>query len=230
MSGLNSGPKAGRILPSRRGFLALTAATGVALLPRFGSAAALPENRTFRVFHEGTEIGSHRVTFAPAARGFTADVAIDIAVKIAFITAYRYTQAGRDQWVDGHLVAADYRTDDNGKISTLEARAEDDALMVEGPSGRLELPRGSMTDLGFWNEAILHAPMVVNSQTGEAAKLDAVGGSPEQIIVLGSAVQATRYTMSSTKGRSGAVWYSADGHWVKARIVTHNETLDYELA
>jgi hypothetical protein len=224
------GPNPAGIIASRRLFLALSASAIALGVPRLTLAGALPENRTFRVFHDGSEIGTHQITFTPEDKGFAVDVDIDIAVKIAFITAYRYNQKGRDRWVDGRLVGADYRTDDNGKVTTLLARSEDGRLMVDGASGRLELPPGTMTDLGFWNEAILHAPVIVDSQTGEAGLMKAGGGTPDQITIGGTRIDAMRYPITAPKGRSGSVWYSPDGHWVKAQIVTRGETLDYELA
>jgi len=230
MLDLRVAPSLAGLPASRRRFLALSGTAVALTLPRLSFAATLPEERTFRVFHDGSEIGTHHVAFSPEATGFATDVNIEIAVKIAFITAYRYVQQGRDHWVDGQLVSADYRTDDNGKVTTLVARSEEGRFMVEGASGRLELPQGSMTDLGFWNEAILRAPMIVDSQTGEAGKMQAGGGSPEEITVHGAQIRSMRYPIVATKGRSGSVWYSEDGHWVRAQIITRGETLDYELA
>ena len=183
-----------------------------------------------RPIRNGDEIGSHGIAFAPTATGFEVDVAIDIVVKMAFVTVYRYNQEGHDVWRDGRLVEARYRTDDNGTATTLAAVAEAGQLLVEGARGRLLLPAGSMTDLGFWNEGIIEAPMVVDSQTGEAGKLQAGQGVAEAVTVRGRRLAATRYAITSTKGRSGSVWYAADGQWVKAQIITRGNTLDYELA
>jgi len=215
---------------TRRRFVALSAALGAMALPRLGQSAAPPQDILFRVLLKGGDIGTHRVTFAPTAVGFDVDIGIDLTVKVAFITAYRYEQLGHDSWSGGRLVGASYRTNDNGKLSTLQARAESSQLTVQGASGKLELPPGTMTDLGFWNEAIIKAPMIVDSQTGEAGQMQSGTGTPERIVVRGSEIPATRYAVSATKGRTGSVWYSADGHWVKAQIITRGHTLDYELA
>jgi len=215
---------------SRRGFIAISAGLGALALSRIGRAAATPADLTFRILRKDSEIGTHHVAFSPTAEGFDVDVTIGLAVKMAFVTVYRYEQYGRDTWSAGRLVGADYRTNDNGKESTLLARAENGRLMVDDQSGKLELPHGTMTDLGFWNAAIIKAPMIVDSQTGEAGKMQAGTGTAERIQVHGQEMSATRYTAAATKGRTGSVWYDGDGHWVKAQIITRGETLDYELA
>ena len=48
-------------------------------------------------------------------------------------------------------------------------------------------------------------------------------------MVRGQAVEARRFSMTGTKGRSGSVWYDDAGSLVKAIVTTRGETLDYEL-
>ena len=48
-------------------------------------------------------------------------------------------------------------------------------------------------------------------------------------MVRGQAVEARRFSMTGTKGRSGSVWYDDAGSLVKAVVTTRGETSGYEL-
>ena len=48
-------------------------------------------------------------------------------------------------------------------------------------------------------------------------------------MVRGQTVEARRFSMTGTKGRSGSVWYDDAGSLVKAIVTTRGETLEYQL-
>jgi hypothetical protein len=223
---LTSLPPAVRAGVARREVLGLAAA---GLFWRSSPAMALPASLQFKVFRKGDEIGMHRVTFTPTAAGFDVDVDVELAVKMAFITVFRYRQTARDSWKGGNLVSADYKTDDDGKRTELLVREQSGRLKVDGPAGSAEAPLGTMTDLAFWNESIVDAPRLVDSQTGQIGTMRTQSRNRERITVKGREVDATRYTVSGSENRGGKVWY-VDREWVKASFVTRGEALDYVLA
>ena len=49
-------------------------------------------------------------------------------------------------------------------------------------------------------------------------------------MVRGQTIEARRFNMAGTKGRSGTLWYDDAGSLVRAVVVTRGETLDYEFA
>lgn len=210
---------------ARRGVLGLAAA---GLAWRSSPALAVPSGLQFKVFRKGEEIGTHRVTFTPTAAGFDVGIDIDLEVQVAFITVFRYQQTARDSWEDGNLVAANYKTDDDGKQTQLVVQKQSDRLKIDGAAGTAEAPLGTMTDLAFWNEGIVDAPNLVDSQTGQLGTMRTQDRAAERITVRGQEVDATRYTVSGSKNRRGNVWY-VDRQWVKASFVTRGETLDYVL-
>ena len=155
---------------------------------------------------------------------------LDLAVKVAFITAYRYEQTGEDVWEDDVLVQTRIKTNDDGKDSLVVAEARDGKLAVTGPTGNYDTALGAMTDLSFWNQAITRGQPLIDSQNGELIKIQVKAGTAERIEVQGRMVDAERFAMAATKGRSGTVWYDADGNLIKAIVLTRGETLNYELA
>jgi hypothetical protein len=197
--------------------------------PGFGAAPAVPASVAFDVYREGEKIGFHRIDFASAAAGLAIDVAIELEVKLAFVTLYHYRQEGHDLWQNGVLTRTRVRTDDNGEASTLVAEARGGRLEVAGAKGELTVPLGTMTDLCFWNEAIVGSQEVLDAQTGEVAPLRSEAGPRETIEADGRNILASRYTVSGTRGRTGTIWYDANRRWVKAVITTRGERLEYRL-
>lgn len=215
---------------SRRTLLgSALAATGSLILPAGTLAGTSTVDRTFRVLRKGEDIGRHHIAFAREGGGLQVDVEVELAVKMAFITVYRFRQSGRDLWRDGLLVQAHTLTDDDGKQSELVARAARGGLEVEGASGSRLVPLGSMTDLCFWNDEILRAPQVVDTQTGEATRLRTQRVGTGTRLVSGREIVATSYRVDAGDGRAGTVWYDEKEAWVGADFTTRGERLVYEL-
>jgi len=154
---------------------------------------------------------------------------IDLQVKVAFITVYSYQQTANDDWENGVLVRSRIQTNDDGKETLVQAEVRDGQLVVQGPSGSSTTQLGAMTDISFSNQAITQGPALIDSQTAELIKIQVEGGTKERIMVRGQAVEARRFSMIGSKGRSGSVWYNDAGSLVKAIVTTRGETLDYEL-
>jgi hypothetical protein len=214
---------------SRRMAMGGLAALGLCLTDKGGSARQSRPDLLFRVLRKGSEIGTHRVAFTPTSSGFDVDVAIELVVKVAFITVFRYRQTAHDSWQGGNLVAADYTTDDDGRQTSVHVRETHGRLRIDGAAGRREAPLGTMTDLSFWNESIIDAPRLVDSQTGELGIMRTEARRRERVTIKGRHVEAKRYSVSGSHDRGGHVWY-VDGQWVKASFITRGEALDYVLA
>ena len=101
---------------------------------------------------------------------------------------------------------------------------------MTGPTGTYDTALGAMTDLSFWNQGITRGQPVIDSQNGELIAIEVKTGTVEQIEMRGRTVDAERFTMAATKGRSGTLWYDVAGNLIKAVVLTRGETLTYELA
>jgi hypothetical protein len=203
---------------------------GALLIDGLAPAAAgtLPPDLAFDIHRNGEKIGEHRVGFTPTPGGKRVTSQIDVAVKVAFVTAYRYAQVGEDEWQDGVLVATRIRTNDDGKETLVSAEAQKGQLVVSGPTGGHTLPLGAMTDLNFWNQAITRQPRLIDSQSAEIVKIVCRPDKLETIRIHDRTIRAQRFVMSATRGRSGLVWYDEAGRLVKASVLTRGETLDYQ--
>jgi len=219
---------------SRRGFAtACLAGAGAGWLGagRASATPAHPLDRSFAIFRDGDEIGRHEVRFRALAGGLEVTTDIDVAVKVAFITAFRFDQEAQDHWQDGLLLESRVATNDNGTRSETKLYARGDNLSVEGgiENRVLRVPLGTMTDIAFWNLDIVRQRALVDVQHATLTGVAARHAGSEEIEVGGTRITAERYTIDAESGRNGDIWYDAAGNWVKGVMVTRGERLDYRL-
>lgn len=207
------------------------AGVGCLALPARLSAAAMPADRTFAILRDGDEIGRHVVRFAPADNGFRARTEIEIEVKVAFFTVFQFKQTADDLWFNGQLHESSASTNDNGELSQTLIRATGNGLEVEGGEANreLEVPLGTMTDLAFWNDAIVRQQALVDTQKVRLTDLAAQPRGTETVETPFGPVTAERFTVAAKAGRSGDIWFDADGNWVKGIMSVRGETLAYRL-
>lgn len=167
-----------------------------------GPALALPAEYRFRVLREGSQIGTHRVVFAPAGNELTARTEVDIAVRLAGITVFRLTHRFAETWAGNRLRFATSRYDRNGRATEMEARAEGDAVVVRGPEGAQRLPADA-APLTWWDPGRVGRPFFDNS-TGKPLRVQwARAPLPGN---------GTRWAATGDTESEGS--YAADGTWL----------------
>lgn len=211
----------------RRKFLVAAAAS--ALAARYAHAAAVFQDMTFKVMRKGEDVGRHSIRFEKQGDFVVVTTAIDIKVKMAFITLASFKQDAVETWQDSLLVKGKSRIIDNNNISDVSLSMEGKELLVDGPKGPLKAPLGTMTDISFWNEDIVRQPMLIDTQTTDLIKLTADSGPIKEMVDMGDGrqVEGVRYELTSSKGRSGFVWYDADGRFLRTSFTTRGEKFDY---
>ena len=86
-----------------------------------------------------------------------------------------------------------------------------------------------MTDLDWWNPAIMERPRIIDAQNGGVNDLHVEGPRPDPVKVGGRTVDASRWSVAAGS-QSGMIWYDADGRWVRTILRTKGEELTYEPA
>jgi hypothetical protein len=194
----------------RRFLLVLT------LLLSAAGAHAQPRTLEFDVLREGAPIGTHRVTIDPRDDETRVEIAIDMAVRFAFLTVYRYTHRSQETWRAGRLVALDAHTDDNGARTQVEARATDGGLAVRG-SGGTYVASPDTIPTSYWNRDKVARGQLLDTQSGKLID-----------------VAAQRVTNDA----SGATWrlsgdleadlaYGPAGDWTSLAFVTRGSRIVY---
>jgi len=190
-----------RVLPP----LALAALLPATLLPARRAAAAPPAPVRFRILREGSAIGTHRVTFAErGAEGLVARTEVDIAVKLAGFTVFRFTHRFEEVWAGPRLVAATSRQDRNGTVTEMQARAEGEALLVQGPEGAARLP-AQAAPLSWWDVGRIEA---------ERPLFDNATGRPLRLAWTRTALPQGARRWRCTGDRESEGTWAAEGTWL----------------
>ncbi len=203
-------------MPLARRALPLLAA--LPMLPR-PAAAALPAEYRFRVMREGSQIGTHRVSFAQAGNEVTARTEVDIAVRLAGFTVFRLTHRFSETWAGDRLRLATSRHDRNGRVSEMDARAEGSAVLVRGPEGAFRLP-AEAAPLTWWDPGRFNRPLFDNS-TGKPLRVQW-----SRAPLPGGGVRWTATGDTESEGT-----YAADGTWLGwSTKAEDGSTVTYERA
>ncbi len=183
------------------------------------------------VSRKGIDVGRYTLRFRPEEDGFTCSASIEIAVKFAFMTAYRYTQTSEDLWRNGQLVQAVITTDDDGDRSSVVIEAQEQKLLVEGPLGLIVAPIGTLTDGSLWNIAVTKQSQVIDGQRGDLMQIGGHGPFYERISLEGKSTSTRRYTFQSDPEHemAGTLWYDQMDRLTKIMLQTRGERLEYRL-
>lgn len=130
----------------------------------------------FRVLREGDTIGHHSIDFSRRGDDLVVDVNIDLEVKFAFITVYRYTHRNQEIWRDGRLHAIDTQTNDDGNKHWVRGRANGEGFAIESDSGSRLMPSGIIPS-SYWHPDTPRAETLLNTQTGELARIKVAAGA-----------------------------------------------------
>ena len=206
----------------------LLASMGSLLVPRAGWAASAFKDTTFRVMRKGADIGRHSIAFVPQGDQVRVTTAIDITVKLAFITVASFKQDAVETWQGDQMIAGQSTVVDDGDVSKVEMVADAGELVADGPKGAVRVPLGTMTDISFWNEAIVRKSRLLDTQTTDVFTMTTTGGVAETVDMGdGRTASGIRYDMASNHGRSGQVWYDPDGLFLRTAFTTRGQLLEY---
>jgi hypothetical protein len=180
-----------------------------------GAPARAEQPVAFTVLRDGAPIGTHRVTFSRQGADTIAQVEIDLRVRFAGFSVYRYTHSSRETWRGGRLIALDARTDDNGARTTVTAQATPEGLIVNGPTGRITAP-AEILPTSYWRRDTVQRAQLLDTQRGRV--VDVSAGPPiRETKTLGERSLPVRY-WNLTGDLDLAIAYSDQGVWSSMRF------------
>ena len=206
----------------RRAVLGGLAALSMSRIARADDASPIPASGSlgFRIVRNGNAIGKHLLTFRQDGDTLRVEVAVDIVVTIGPIAVFRYVHRSSETLRDDVLIAADGRTNDDGKQASMTARLGPDGLQVQGSAGgNYVAPSGAMM-ANHWNHRELDGPMI-NPQGGKLLR-PVVTPYPEELIALASGrnVAARRFNLSGDAKLD--LWYDRTQTWAATRFVAED--------
>jgi hypothetical protein len=201
--------------------VALALSVLVALL--CAPAQANAEGYAFTILRGDSPIGTYRVAFSREGDTLTVDLTSEIAVKVAFVTVYRFSQVTRQVWKAARLQSLDVRTDDNGKARRITAQAGAGGLEVRGTQGSYVAPADTVPT-GYWNPEIVKRNQALDSH-GNLVKVAFAPAGKRTVQVAGRAADAQIYRISGSA--DGEVGYADDGTWLTLTLNERGNTITY---
>lgn len=215
---------------SARGIWAASRVVGAMMLAAMltalaGPAQAQTKQWKFRALLDGKPIGTHTFTLTGTTDDGELRSEAKFDVRILFIPAYRYRHLAIERWHHGCLAAITAKTDDDGKISEVEGRSENDVMTIATGNNRYKAD-GCVLSFAYWNPDMLRQTRLLNAQTGEyqavsiASLADDRGSTPGR---------EKRYRISGPK-QPIELRYSDAGEWIGLdTIVGGGRHLVYQL-
>jgi hypothetical protein len=179
-------------------------------------ACEAPEPFTLQIEHAQLgDIGRHAVDFSCEGEALVVDTRAEIEVKILLATAYRREARWREVWQGDQLLEFEGITTDDGEPYRVTARLEDDRMIIEGRSGRIEAPSHVVPDHP-WNEDMIDRTLLFDVRDGVLLKVKADALGEELIVAGGREVEADRFVVSGDIERD--LWYAKDGRWLQWQL------------
>ena len=169
----------------------------------------------FGIYRDGSPVGTHQVRFMEQDGNLRVQTEFDLSVSALFITLYRLEYESDAVWRDGKLVELQARTDQNGTIANVQARAQGDVLKVEGPNGPYRAELG-VFPTNHWNAGVVGSQQILNTITGRIADVRLVPVGVEKVDTAHGVIDATRYRYEGAI--QNEVWYDSNGRWVQMRF------------
>jgi len=187
---------------------------GTAALP--AQAVMVPPNGAldFTVLRDGENVGTHQIDFHKNGNDLEVDIKTRIAVKLAFITVFRYEHDGHEVWHDNKLLSMQTKTHDDGENHLLVATANGSGEIKIVGDGKERTAKESVIPASLWNSSFLESKELLNSLTGTDLAIDVAFKGEEPVLVNGHEVPARHYSMTGEFERE--LWYDDD--WVLVKI------------
>lgn len=177
--------------------------------------AALPipagDRLGFDIIRKGSRLGAHVLTFERSGNDLTVRVAMELVVKAAFITLYRYRHSAVEHWSGDQVVALETATDDGGTKYVVTGKRTPAGLVIEATGRPRFVAPADASPATHWNRHQLDGPWI-NTQDGKIFRPKVVLAGSEAIATARAGpVKANRYQLSGDVAM--ALWYDARPSW-----------------
>jgi len=189
------------------------------------AAAAQAETLNYTVLRDGKTIGTHAVTIDQNGAETRVGVETDIAVKVLFVTAYKFKHTSQETWSNGRLVSITSTTDDDGTPKELNARAENGRLSVDSKvKGQERRQHADTTALpaSLWNAATVKQSALLNTLDGQVMQIEVEDLGMEDLDAGGASLTARHYAITGELTRE--LWFDAAGRLVRMRFPDKTNT------
>jgi hypothetical protein len=183
---------------------------------------------SFAVMREGQPIGSHKLVFERDGAQLKVSTSIDLAVKIAGITAYRYSHTAQEVWAGDALVSLTSRTADDGKTYAVQANRTADGIVVQAEGAKRIVLPATIVPSSHWNVRQVSQTVLLNTQKGIEARVKVIALGREAVKTSSHTVQAMHYRYDGDLKMDQ--WFDDRSRWVKTSFKgADGSTIEYVL-
>jgi hypothetical protein len=177
----------------------------------------------FAIMRGGSDIGRHRLEFERRGEELNVRIAIDMEVKFAFLTVFRYSHRNHEVWRGNRLISLEATTSDDGRSFTVKATRRGDGLWVEGSSGSQLVP-GDTKAATYWSASFLReGQKLINTQYGRVETIRVRPGATE---IAAGGIPLRRFDVATPESDFSA-WYGPDDGWRGLRFQARGSEITY---
>jgi hypothetical protein len=181
----------------------------------FNPEALYGDSLAFDVYRNGDRVGEHTVSFSTESDTLVARTRFSLAIRMLYITVYRFEYEAVDRWRDGCLVAMKADINEDGDEWAVTAKQAGNRLVINGPKGTVETPLG-IYPTNHYDAGVLGSDQVLNTITGAINSVRIVEQGTEMVPVGAGERSARHYAY--TGQLQNHVWYDSEGRWVAMRF------------
>lgn len=203
----------------------LCGALALTLLPWAAQGDHLSEYH-YTVMRDGAAIGTHRVSVSP--QGENVEVETETSLEVAFgpLTLYAMEHQRHEVWRDGELEEMTAHTNKNGDVYDI-AITRDREGYTRVINGRTDRFDPSIKLLALWHEDLFKFSSFLSPIEDKTYEISVDFIGADKIDLINQSVDAFAYRMSGDTNRE--LWYDADGHIIKVRLLDHSTAIEYVL-
>ena len=178
------------------------------------TANATAESLDYEVIRKGKNIGTHSFAFESSTEGSTVKVKTDIAVKIAFVTVYKFQHEATEVWEESSLLGYNSTTNDNGDQKFLKLNEG----FVTSNKGEFDRSSIALFPASLWSQGTVSLSSLMNTLDGSMMDVNAKDLG-EELVKTTSGKTLTARHFSLKGGLDRELWYDADGRLVHVEFL-----------
>lgn len=205
---------------------AFLAAAAFSQTPTLANPAAQTK-LVFQVLRDGSPVGQHSFTFARNGDTTDVDIATRVAVKMVFVTVYRFEHDGHETWRGNKLVAMTSKTNDDGTQHQLKVAAQGDSLRIAADGKNTTAPAGILP-ASLWEAGVVKQSELLNTLDGKRMNVTVSDLGQETVKAGGRHTSAHHYKIVG--GLTRDVWFGPGDTLVRMQFAAKDgSTIVYEL-
>lgn len=169
----------------------------------------------YAVYRDGEPVGQHLIDFTRQGDSTSVRISTNVAVKVAFITVYRFEHQGFESWQGNHLVALKSQTNDDGTPHEISVSLEGDHLRVAADGSQGTAPAGILPG-SLWNVGVVHQSSLLNTLDGTLMRVSVQDEGEDLVPTAGGKISAHHYKISGGLDRD--VWFDGSNNLVRLRF------------